>query len=170
MIYALFLPFFLLILIVLQSIISNTLFFGVVGIEISMILVIYAGFRLDIIRGGLISFMAGFFLDCVTGSVSGLHTFTYVCLFLISMASSTRISLDKTFTIMVYTLICALFKYITITILYSSIYGIDISFNILKIFIPQILIVVLVSPVCFYIFNRLDILLCGGYARQYKRT
>jgi len=170
MIYYLFLPFFLLFLIVLQSIISDILFFGIVGVEISMIMILYAGFHLDVIRGGIISFVAGFFLDCITGAVSGFHTLIYVSLFLISMAASTRISLDKTSTIMIYTLICALLKDVVITILYSLIYRIEISFNILRLFIPQILIVVLISPICFHIFYRIEVLIRGGYAKQFKRT
>jgi len=170
MIYYLFLPFFLLFLIVLQSIMSDMLFFGIVGVEISMIMVLYAGFRLDVIRGGIISFVAGFILDCITGSVSGFHTLIYVSLFIISMAASTRISLDKTSTIMIYTLICALLKNAATIILYSLIYGTEISFNILKLFIPQILIVVLISPICFHIFYRLDVLISGRYAKQFKRT
>jgi hypothetical protein len=75
MIYYLSLPLFLLFLIVLQSSISDVLLFGVVGVEISMILVLYAGFHLDVIKGGILSFVAGFFLDCVSGSVSGLYAF-----------------------------------------------------------------------------------------------
>jgi rod shape-determining protein MreD len=170
MIYYLSLPLFLLFLIVLQSSISDVLLFGVVGVEISMILVIYAGFHLDVIKGGILSFVAGFFLDCVSGSVSGLHAFTYVSLFLVSMMASIRITLDKTSLIMIFTLIFALLKGIIITILYSLIYRIDLSVNILRLYIPQILVVTLISPVFFHIFYRIDVLLQGGHAKQLKRT
>jgi rod shape-determining protein MreD len=164
MIYYLSFPFVLLFLIVLQNNISDILFFGIVGVEISVIFVIYAGFHLDVVRGGILSLVAGFFLDCITGSVSGLHTFTYVILFLVSLIASTRISLDKTSLIMGFTLICALLNVIIITILYSWIYRIGLSANILRLYIPQILVVVLISPLIFRIFNRIEILLCGGYA------
>jgi rod shape-determining protein MreD len=170
MTYYLSLPFFLLFLIVLQSSISDLLFFGIVGVEISMILVLYAGFYLDVIRGGILSFVAGFLLDCVTGSASGLHAFTYVSLFLVSMTASTRISLDKTSLIMIFTLTCALLKGIIIAILYPLIYGTDLSLNMFRLFIPQILVVTLISPVFFHIFYRIDALLQGGHAKQLKWT
>ncbi len=165
MIYYLSLPFFLLFLIVLQSSISDVLLFGVVGVEISMILVVYAGFHLDVIKGGILSFVAGFFLDCVSGSVSGLYTFTYVSLFLVSMAASMRISLDKESLIMIFTLVCALLEGVIITIFHTMIYGTDISVNILRHYIPQILVVAFISPVFFRLFNRLDALLQGGHAK-----
>jgi cell shape-determining protein MreD len=170
MIYYLSLPFLLLFLIVFQNSVSDILFFGIVEVEISMILVIYAGFHLDVVRGGILSLVAGFFLDCTSGSVSGLHTFTYISLFLVAMMASTRISLDKTSLIMIFTLICAALKSIMITILYSLIYRVDLSVNILKLYIPQILIVVLISPVFFRIFNWIETLLHGEYAKQFKRT
>jgi cell shape-determining protein MreD len=170
MIYYLSLPLFLLFLIVLQSSISDVLLCGVVGVEISMILVLYAGFHLDVIKGGILSFVAGFFLDCVSGSVSGLYAFTYVSLFLVSMTASTRISLDKASLIMIFTLICASLEGVIITILHTLIYRIDLSVNILRLYIPHILVVVLISPAFFHLFYRMDVLLQGGNAKQLKRT
>ena len=163
-------PFFLLFLIVLQNRISDICFNGIIGVEISMILVIYVGFRLDVIRGGIISFLLGFFLDCMTGTISGLHTFTYVVLFLISMAASQRVSLDRASLIMVFTLICALLKDIIITILYPLIYKIDISIPVLKAYIPQILIVILISPLFFHVFHRIEVFVNGENAQQLERT
>lgn len=164
------LPFFLLFLIVLQNRISDIFFSGVVGVEISMVLVIYAGFRLDVIKGGIISFLLGFFLDCMTGSISGLHTVAYVVLFLVSLAASQRISLDRASLIMLFTLVCALLKDIIITVLYPLIYRIDISVNVLKAYIPQILIVILISPLLFHIFHLIEAFINGENAKQTGRT
>ncbi len=165
MIYYLTLPFFLLLLVVLQSSISDLLLSGIVGVEISMILVLYAGFHLDIIKGGILSFVTGFILDCVSGSVSGLYAFTYVSLFLVSMTASMRISLDKASLIMIFTLICAFLEGVIITTLHTMIYRTDISVNVLRHYIPQMLVVALISPVFFHLFNRLDALLKGGHAK-----
>jgi len=52
--------------------------------ELSLIVVIYAGFRLDLIRGSILAFVLGFVFDCVSGSVLGLFTFIYVVIFLCS--------------------------------------------------------------------------------------
>ena len=170
MIYYLFLPLFLLLLIVLQNILSNILFFGIIGVEISLILVIYVGFRLDVIRGGMISFLLGFFLDCVTGSISGYHAFIYVLIFIVSMIASSRISLDKVSLIMIFTAICAIFKTVIISVLYPLIYAIDISSQILRVYLPQTLVVVLISPVFFHMFYRIEASLNGGNAKQFERS
>lgn len=164
------LPFFLLLLIVLQNKISDILFFGNIGLEVSLILVIYAGFRLDVIRGGMISFLLGFFLDCVTGSISGFHTFLYIFIFMISTIASLRMSLDKASFIMMFTLMCTILKGVLMTILYPLMYGIDISSQVLKTYFPQTLLIVLISPVFFHGFNRIETLLNGGHAKQAERT
>jgi rod shape-determining protein MreD len=170
MIYYLSMPFLMLILLVLQNSISDILFSGIVGVEVSLILVIYAGFRLDVIKGGVISFLLGFFLDCIAGSTSGFHAFIYVSIFLISMIASHKISLDKAPLIMSFTLMCALLKGIIIACLYPLIYRTGISVHTLKIYIPQTLIVILISPVLFHIFYRIETFLGGGNAEQFERT
>lgn len=167
--YYLSLPFLLLFLTVLQNRISDILFFGIVGIEISLILVIYAGFRFDVIRGGVLSFLLGFFVDCITGSVSGLHAFIYVAIFLISLTASAKISLTNTFLIMAYTAVCAILKSTTLALLYPFAYGIYSSAHTLKVFIPQILIVTFISPLFFHLFSRIEALLNGGNAQQFER-
>lgn len=170
MIYYFFLPIILLFLVVLQNRISDILFCGIIGVEVSLILVIYAGFRLDIIRGGILSFFLGFFLDCIAGTALGLYAFIYVFIFLISMVASLNISLNKVSMIMIITLMCTVLKGIIITILHPSIYGIDISIQLLKVNIPQTLLVILISPVFFQIFYRIESLLSGGNAKQPERT
>jgi len=170
MISFLFLPFFLLLLIVLQNQISDILFLGNMGLEVSLLLVIYAGFRLDVIRGGMISFLLGFFLDCVTGSLSGFHTFLYVFIYMISAIASLRMSLDKASFIMTFTFMCAVLKSVLMTILYPLIFRMDMSSQVLKTYLPQTLLIVLISPIIFHGFNRIEALLNGGYAKQSERT
>lgn len=170
MISFLFLPFFLLLLIVLQNKISDILFLGNMGLEVSLLLVIYAGFRLDVIRGGMISFLLGFFLDCVTGSLSGFHTFLYVFIYMISAIASLRMSLDKASFMMTFTFLCAVLKSVLMTILYPLIFRMDISSQVLKTYLPQTLLIVLISPIVFHGFNRIETLLNGGYAKHSERT
>lgn len=170
MIYYLSMPFLMLVLLVLQNKLSDMLFFGIIGVEVSLILVIYAGFRFDVIKGGVVSFLLGFFLDCITGSASGFHVFIYVSIFLVSMIASHKISLDKASLIMSFTLMCALLKGVMIACLYPLIYRTDISVHALKIYIPQTLIVILISPVFFHIFYRIETFLGGGNAEQLERT
>ena len=77
MIFYIVLPFLSLLLIVIQTMIADIFFFGKIGVELSLILVIYAGFRLDIMKGGILSFILGFFRDCINCSISGPYTFLY---------------------------------------------------------------------------------------------
>jgi rod shape-determining protein MreD len=141
--------------------IADILFFGKIGIELSLILVIYAGFRLDVIRGGGLCFLIGFFRDCITYSISGLHTILYVLVFLISLVASSRISTGKPYIIMIFTFIFALFEGILVILFHPLLYGGDISSNALRVLIPQALIVSGVSPLLFKIFNRIEVLLNG---------
>ncbi|HEX7539367.1 MAG TPA: hypothetical protein VF358_03605, partial [Syntrophales bacterium] len=67
MAYYIVLPFFTILLVVLQRTLLELLFGGRIGVEVSLILVIYAGFHLDVVRGGILAFLAGFLLDCVSG-------------------------------------------------------------------------------------------------------
>ena len=95
MLYYLSLPFLSILLVILQSTITDIIFSGRLVFELSLIVVIYAGFRLDLIRGSILAFILGFVFDCVSGSVLGLFTFIYVVIFLCSFFASTI--LDREF-------------------------------------------------------------------------
>ena len=169
MINYILLPFFSLLLIVFQMMVSDIMLFGKIGIDLSLILVIYIGFRLDIIRGGILSFIIGFIHDCITCSISGLYTLLYVIIFLISMLASYRISPGKSAFIMIFTLICALFEGIIIILFYPLLYGGGISSHALMSYIPQAFIVSGLSPVFFRVFNRIGVVLNGRDARPVER-
>jgi rod shape-determining protein MreD len=141
--------------------IADILFFGNIGIELSLILVIYAGFRLDIIRGGGLCFLTGFFRDCITYSISGLYTILYVFVFLISLIASSRISSGKPYIITIFTFICALLEGLLVILFHPLLYGGDISSNALRVLLPQALIVSGLSPLLFKCFNRIEVLLNG---------
>jgi len=154
-------PFFSLLLIVFQMMIADIVLFGNIGIELSLILVIYAGFRLDVIRGGGLCFIIGFFRDCINYSISGLYTILYVFVFLISLAASSRTSTGKPYIIMIFTFICALFENILVILFHPLLYGGDISSNTFRVLLPQAFIVSGLSPLLFKIFNRIEVLLNG---------
>jgi cell shape-determining protein MreD len=169
-IYYILLPFLSLLLVVIQTMIGDIFFFGKIGVELSLILVIYAGFRLDIMKGGILSFILGFFRDCINCSISGPYTFLYVLIFLISMLASFRISPGKSSFIMIFTLMCASFEIIVIFLFHLLLYGGDISTLSLKAYIPQTLILSGLSPLLFSTISRIDVLLSGKDARTVKRV
>lgn len=170
MINYILLPLFSLLLIVFQMMIADIVFFGKIGMELSLILVIYAGFRLDVIRGGCLSFIIGFMRDCITCSISGLYTLLYVFVFLISLTASSRISPGKQFFIMIFTLICALLEGMLVIVIHPLLYGGDISSHALRIYLPQALIVSGLSPLLFKLFNRIEVILNGRAAQPVERT
>lgn len=170
MIYYILLPFLSLLLIVIQTMIADIFFFGKIGVELSLILVIYAGFRLDIMKGGILSFILGFFRDCINCSISGPYTFLYVLVFLISMLASFRISPGKSSFIMIFTLLCASFEIIVLLLFHLLLYGGYISTLALKAYIPQTLILSGLSPILFSTISRIDVLLSGKDARTVKRA
>jgi hypothetical protein len=162
-------PLFSLILIVFQMLVSDIMLFGKMGVELSLILIIYIGFRLDIIRGGILSLIIGFLRDCITFSISGLYALLYVIIFLISMLASYRISPGKPAFIMIFTLICSLFEGTIIALFYPLLYGGDISPHTLLFYIPQALIVSGLSPILFKAFNRIEVMLNGRDEWPVKR-
>ena len=84
MIYYLLLPMLLLLLVIFQITILELFSFGWIGIELSLIVVIYLGFHLNALRGGVLSLLLGFFLDCLTSAIFGLYMFLYVLIFYLS--------------------------------------------------------------------------------------
>ncbi len=134
MIFYLILPLFSLILIVLQTTILNFFFLGKMGLEVSLIAVVYAGFYLGITKGGILAFVLGFFLDCIGGSITGLYTFFYVVVFFVSRIVSFRVYAEGVFFIMAFTFVCGIAEGILIILLYQVIYGIDIFLNMFKTF------------------------------------
>lgn len=153
MIYYISLPFFSLALIVFQMMIGDIVFSGKVAVELSLILVIYSGFRSDVQRGGILSFVLGFIQDCLTSPLSGFYTLIYVLIFLISKLASLRISPERPFLIMSFTFICALFEGIIIILFYPLLFGGGISAYAITSHLPQIFIVSAVSPSLFKVFD-----------------
>jgi rod shape-determining protein MreD len=165
MAYYIILPFFTILLIVLQRTLLDLLFGGRIGVEVSLILVIYAGFHLDMVRGGVLAFLTGFLLDCVSGTITGLYTFTYVLIFILSYLLSPRIYGERMLFIMGYAFLCVLLEGLFIFAVYWSVYGTDVSQGLLRTYLPQALVAGVLSPALFALFNRLEDYVHAGEAR-----
>jgi rod shape-determining protein MreD len=168
--YYIALPFFSLALIVSQMMIEDIVFSGKIAVELSLTVVIYAGFRFDVLRGGILSFVLGFIHDCLTCPLSGVYTLIYVLVFLISKLASFRISPGQPFLIMSFTLVCALFEGMMIILFHPVLYGGGISTRAILAFLPQILIVSILSPVLFGAFHWTEATLNGRESQPVKRT
>jgi len=149
---------------------EDIFFSGRIALELSLIVVIYAGFRFNVLRGGVLSFILGFVHDCLTCSLSGLYTLIYVLVFLISKLASLRISPGKPLLIMSFTFICALFEGVVIVFFHPLLFGGDISPRTLTAYLIQTLIVSGLSPVLFRAFQQTEAVLNGRESQPAKRT
>jgi rod shape-determining protein MreD len=164
MLYYLSLPFLSILLIALQSTVTDIIFSGRLVFEISLIVIVYAGFRLDLIRGTILAFVLGFVLDCVSGSVPGLFTFIYMIIFLFSFFVSDWLDTEKIYVIAFFSFFCAFVKEIILISFYYLTFKIDISMNSYFIFFMQALIIGLFAPIFFYLMDRVEVFFYGKKA------
>jgi rod shape-determining protein MreD len=169
MIYYIGLPFFLVLFVVFQHSIPGVLFLNTITVEISVIVVIYAGFRLRLIKGSLLALLLGFIMDCITGAISGFYTLIYFSLFSIAFVVSPRIYAEGPGFIVFTTFVCGLLEGLLIVVFNYFIYGTHLFQDTFRFFFPQLIVISAVSPVFFKIFDRLGIYY-GGYARSVKRV
>ena len=161
MLYYLLLPFLSILLVILQSTITDVIFSGRLVFELSLIVVIYAGFHLDLIRGSILAFIFGFVFDCVSGSVLGLFTFIYVIIFLCSFFASGRLATEKIYTIVLFSFFCAFLKDLIVILFHYSALKFNVVANIRFVFLPQALIISLFAPVFFYLMRRVEVFFYG---------
>jgi rod shape-determining protein MreD len=170
MIYYLLLPFLSILLVVLQTSIADILFSGRLVLEISLIVLIYAGFRLDLIKGLIMAFTLGFVYDCLAGSVLGLFTFIYMVIFLCSFIISIRFSTEKLYFIACFSLFCSFLKEILVILFYKLAYGLDIVKNTPLTFFPQAVLISLLAVLFFYLLHRKEGFLYGKAFQSTERA
>jgi len=170
MIYYLLFPLLLLLLVIIQITILDLFTLGWIGMEISLIVVIYSGFHLNALRGCIISIMLGFFMDCLTSAIFGLYTFLYILIFYFSLFVAGRIYAEKPSLIALFTGFCTLLEGLAIVLLYRLLLGADILHAIPNIFIPKAILLGLLSPFFFLLFHRFEVLLHAKAARPAQRV
>jgi rod shape-determining protein MreD len=169
MIYYLLLPLFLLLLVIVQITVLDLFTLGWVGMEISLVVVIYSGFHLDAFRGCMISLLLGFFLDCLTSAIFGLYTFLYILIFYFSTFVAGKIYAEKPSLIAFFTGFCTLLEGLIIILLYLFFLDAKILYAIPKIFIPKAILLGLLSPFLFHILHRFEASLHADETRSAQR-
>lgn len=159
MFHYLFLLILAILLIVLQSTVTDIIFSSYFVFEMSLVIVIYAGFRLEMIKGLLLAFFLGFILDCVSGSVPGLLSFIYIIVFLCSFFISDFLDTEKNHVIALYCFICVFLKEIMLQIFYYLVFDVGPRPYMYAIIFMQSLVVGLIAPVFFYFIDRTGIFL-----------
>jgi rod shape-determining protein MreD len=143
---------------ILQVTLFDLLFHGRITLEITMILVVYAGFNLDITRGGILAFTIGLFYDSVASIIPGVFVLVYMLVFMIAKVISDKVRGENALFIMVFTFVSVLLEGVIIFLLYTVLLDSDFSSLLfLKVFFPQALIVSFISPILFPLFRRVEV-------------
>lgn len=146
-------------LIVLQSMITDVIFSNYFMFEMSLVIVIYAGFHLDLIKGTVMAFLLGLFVDCVGGAVLGLYPFLYIIVFWSSFFISDLMDTEKTHVVIFFSFFCVLLKEIMLNTFYYMAYNINLFLNTYYIIFTHALVISLVAPLIFYLMDRTGIFL-----------
>ena len=161
-----FLAFLGLLLVILQTTISNLFFSGEIVLEMSLIVVIYAGFRNELMRGCLISLILGVFLDCFMGSVSGLFGLIYIVTFFITKFFSRNIFAERVSFLMVYISFCVLFEGMIVTAFYKFAYDVNKFHHLWDVFFPQTVLLALLGPFFFKLLCKIEVISNEGNTRS----
>jgi len=157
MFYYFWLSFLLVLLIVVQSTLSSMLFQGFFILEISLIVIIYIGFRLDLFRGVILSFLVGLIMDCISGFILGLSSLVYVLIFLGSFFISEFLDTEKMYIVASFVFICALLKEILLLFFYSLVLNHNLWVDHYLTMFVQSVVAGLFAPAIFYCLRRLEV-------------
>jgi rod shape-determining protein MreD len=161
MIYYLLLPLIAVGLIVLQTVLADLLFSGWITLELSLIVVIYTGFRMDLVKGMMLAALMGFVLDCLSGAVIGLHTFIYLLVFTLSFFTSLRMVSEKNYLIALFSVFCCALESLIVSLVYRFVLNYEMPGITLLVFVPQTLLLGMLSVGFFYGMRKIEGLMYG---------
>jgi len=170
MIYYLLLPFVSILLIVLQNTLADVFFSGWLTLELSLVTVIYAGFRLDVTKGMILAFVMGFVFDCVSGAALGLFTLIYLLIYILSFFVSWRMVSEKLSLIAGFSLVCSLLESLTLLLLYRFVFKFDMLSNMILAFVLQAVLISVLSVGFFYAMRKVEGLAYGNTRQSPRRT
>ena len=156
MIYVLLTPLALLMLVIVQITVLDLLTLGRIGVEVSLVVVIFSGFHHSLLKGGILTLLLGFFLDCLTSPIFGLYSFLYLLIFFLARSAAGRVYGEKSALIVALTISCHLLEGLMIVLLYRLLLGADILSAMPRVFLPQAVITGLLSPFIFGILKSIE--------------
>ncbi|MBN2568478.1 MAG: rod shape-determining protein MreD [Deltaproteobacteria bacterium] len=159
----LFLWLFSFFILIVQVALLDLVFQGKIALELTMVLVIYAGLCLNLMKGGILTFIIGFSYDSVASVVPGIFVVVYMLIFFIAKLISDKVRVENPVFIMAFTCVSMFLEGIVIFFVYDFLLDINLSYLLfLKVFLPQALIVSAVSPVVFFLLRRFEVLISAG--------
>lgn len=170
MIYYLLIPFAAIALVVFQNTLADLLFSGWLTLEVSLALVIYAGFRFDALKGAVSVFILGFVFDCVSGAPPGLFTLIYLLIFIFSFLLSMRFTAERPALIAVLGLACSLIESALVMTVYYFVLKFENLSDLLFVFLLQALLVSFLTVGVFYWMDRMERFFNGSKGQFPRRT
>jgi hypothetical protein len=162
MTYYLLLPVVSVALVVVQTALPEILSFRLAGLELSLVLVAYAGFHLTLARGSLLAFTLGFTLDCLSGIVVGFFTTVYVIVYFLAYAVSLQADTRKASLVVSFTFCGALLEGALIMLLRTYVFHVHSFAAIARVVVLQAVVLAALSPLLFNAFHRLEVFLFHG--------
>ncbi|MBN1547957.1 MAG: hypothetical protein JW902_15000 [Syntrophaceae bacterium] len=149
---------FLLLLVVVQKTILDIFSFHMLSIELSLLFVVYAGFYMGVLKGGILTLLAGFLVGTLTGTVSGLFMFIYITVFCLASLVSARVYIEQPHLIMIFTFCCALLEGAMLVAISHCFLEAPALHPLIQAVMPQVFILSLISPLFFRLFRRFEVM------------
>ncbi|MDI9569457.1 MAG: rod shape-determining protein MreD [Pseudomonadota bacterium] len=168
MIFFLAVPWFSMLLVAFQHAVLGALFFHSFAVEVSLVLVVFAGLRMRALQGAMLALILGLMMDCISGSGSGSYALVYAIVLLMAYLVSTHVYVENAPFLIFLTLVCGLVEGLSLLALNRMLYGTNVFYDLARFFLPQLALVSALSPFLFKVFHRMG-WLHDGYVRSFER-
>jgi len=166
--FYLLVPLFSLLLVALQTAVLNIFSFDLFALEISLIVVIYAGFRLELFRGAFVMIVLGCTMDGVAGVMPGLYVLVYMTVFLMTKLISEAVYSEGPLFVIGYCILCGLFEGAAVILMYDLLFGINVAGEAIRIYLPQSLVMGFIAPVIFFLLDRFKDVVNGPETQKFN--
>ena len=157
MIFFALLPVFALFLVVIQISLSDLLFAGLFRFELSLVLILYAGFYLDAIRGLSMVLVFGFILDTLVGTMPLFYVLFYAVVFAGARLTSLRVYGEGRAMLMVLTFFCVAVQSIAILLLQWAGSAVFFSVATMAPVLLNAALLSVISPLLFVVFEKCEV-------------
>jgi len=144
-----------LVLLVVQDLLADILFLGQCPCELSLVLVIYLGFRMPYLRGAIWVTLLGFLMDAVNGRVTGLYMFIYLFLFVCSRLVAERLYGESELFIAGMVFMGMFFETFVCLLFTGSLAGQVSVTSYVSLLLPQLALLTVSAPLFFHGVDKL---------------
>jgi len=126
--------------------------------DLLLVLILYWGFVLPPVSGGIHAFVLGYLMDLFSGNAFGLYTFTRPLLFYLAQLFKGRFYLESLFSQSLFAFVFALFEGLLILTLLTGLNPAPLGnlyASFFTVCLPQSFLTGMVTPVFFFIFQKI---------------